>query len=118
MKTILLTYFISLNFLLLYADNGCSKPVKKSVFKANVATIEATDFSQTRLELVKSFVAENCISVKQLQSLLTYFNFEAHKAEVAISAYDNVVDKNNFHEIYRDFSNESYIRDIQKQIKQ
>ena len=117
MKTILFTYLISLNFLCVFAGDACPKPVKKGIFKSNLETIEQTDFSQTRLDLANEFVKSNCVSTKQLKEILALFNFEAHKAEVAISAYDNVVDKNKFHEIYREFSNETYIRDIQKQIK-
>ena len=117
MKTILFTYLISLNFLLLHAGNNCPKPVKKSVFKSNIETIESSEFSQTRLDLANAFVRENCISTKQLLIILDLFNFEAHKAEVAVNAYDNLVDKNKFHTIYRGFINESYVRDIQQQIK-
>lgn len=116
MKTILLTAFISLNFIL-YAAGDCSKPVKRGVFKSNMETIAAVEFAQTRLKLVDDFLSENCISVKQLKEVLLQFNFEAHKAEVAVKAYKTIVDRDNFHEIYREFSNESYVRDIQSQIK-
>ena len=117
MKTILFTILISLNFNIWSAESGCPKPVKSGVFKSNLSTIESTEFEKTRLDLSINFVSENCVSVKQLKTLLETLNYEPHKAEVAKSAYKNIVDKENFHEIYRIFSNQSLIREIQEQIK-
>ena len=86
-------------------------------FKQQLKTIQSKEFSDTKIQLCKGVIKNNCISVKQLQELLELFSFEQHKTEIAKEAYDKVVDKDSFHKIYSSFKQEINIQEIEKHIQ-
>lgn len=100
-----------------YQTVSCEKEMKSKDFKNQLKMIQETQFSDTKLQLCKGLIKNNCISTKQLQELLTVFSFEQHKAEVAKEAYDKIVDKENFYKIYSDFKQEINIQEIEKYIQ-
>ncbi len=113
MKKILLVSFTIMSYFL-GAQGACSKAMSNKDFKTQYKVIESAEFSETRLQLCKGILNDNCVSVKQLKEMLALFTFEAQKKEVAILAYPKVVDKENFRTIYADFKHEPNVREIEK----
>ena len=99
------------------SSETCEKEMKNKDFKSQLKMIEETQFSDTKLQLCKGLIKNNCISTKQLKALLAVFSFEKHKTEIAKEAYDKVVDKGNFYQIYSVFKQEINVQEIEKYIQ-
>lgn len=106
-------------FLIQQAWSQCtnSKPMSSKDFKAQLKVIESAEFMDTRKQLSTGLLKENCISVKQLNDLLSLFNFEEAKMNVAKKAYLSVVDRKNFRTIYPLFKHEYHVREIESYIQ-
>jgi len=98
-------------------NENCEKAMKNKDFKEQLKVIQETQFSETKLQLCKGLIKKNCISSKQLKELLSVFSFEQHKTEIAMEAYDKVVDQENFYQIYTVFKMENNIREIEQYIQ-
>ena len=100
-----------------YQSVTCDKEMKNKDFKNQLEMIEETQFSETKLQLCKGLIKNNCISSKQLKQLLDVFSFEKHKTVIAKEAYKKVVDKENFYQVYSVFKQEINIQEIENYIQ-
>jgi hypothetical protein len=100
-----------------YEVVSCEKEMKNKDFKKQLEVIEETEFSDTKLQLCKGIIKNNCISIKQLKEFLGVFSFEKHKTEIAKEAYEKVVDKQNFYQIYSLFKQEINVQEIEEYIQ-
>ena len=94
-----------------------SKPMSSKDFKVQLKVIQSAEFMDTRQQLSKGLLKENCISVKQLKEVLALFDFEETKMKVAKQAYLSVVDRQNFRTIYSLFKHEHHVREIETYIQ-
>ena len=94
-----------------------SKSMSSKDFKAQLKVIESAEFMDTRQQLSTGLLKENCVSVKQLNELLSLFNFEEVKMIVAKKAYLSVTDRKNFRSIYSGFKHEYHVREIENYIQ-
>jgi hypothetical protein len=72
----------------------------KCVPPASVADIEgalkAESFSENRLEVANTYLANTCLNVDQIAKLAPIFTFEGDRLQFVKAAFDKCVDQNNY----------------------
>lgn len=106
MKT-LLVYPMSITFSLLTLLNIKSQNISWSSsdgFSNTIITIQTTNNQQTRYNNAFNFFSTTHATTKQLQDACFYLNSDIEKYNLCLIAYPNIIDKDNFINIYDSFS--------------
>lgn len=86
---------------------GCPIPMEQSAFNAARASVANASFESTKSEMAKSIIAKNCLTSAQAAQLVSVFDFESTKLEIAKQAYHKVYDKGNFMQVSNEFEFDS-----------
>jgi tetratricopeptide (TPR) repeat protein len=73
-------------------------------FTNTIITIQTTTNQETRYNNALNYFSKTHTTTKQLQDVLFYMNNDQRKYNLCLSAYPNIIDKNNFINIYNSFS--------------
>jgi hypothetical protein len=65
--------------------------------------VSRTDFDNGKIKLIKNALNSNKISAAQLTALVKVCDFDASRLEISKSAYDSVVDKQNYFKVTEAF---------------
>ena len=73
-------------------------------FSNTIVTIQTTNNQQTRYTNALNYFSSTHATTKQLQDVCFYLNNDQEKYNLCVAAYPNIIDKNNFINIYNSFS--------------
>ena len=90
----------TLNSEIYYGKTGCLNPIKDNSIIIN--TINKEIFSDKKLKIAKNLINQNCLSVSDIIEIISLFEFDDQKLEIAINSYLNSYDIENSHKI-KDF---------------
>ena len=76
-------------------------------FTNTIVTIQTTSNQQTRYDNALSYFSITHATTKQLQDVCFYLNNDQEKYNLCLAAYPNILDKDNFINIYNSFSSVS-----------
>lgn len=97
-------------------NTGCF--VNETDFASIKESISKESFNNTRLTITKQILAsKKCFSAVQIKEIVSLFDFEASKLEIAKYAYDYCIDKDNYYVINDAFSFSSSKTDLNEYIK-
>ena len=74
------------------------------VFTNTIVTIQTTSNQQTRYSNAFNYFTSTHATTKQLQDVCFYLNSDQEKYNLCVAAYPNIIDKDNFINIYNSFS--------------
>ncbi len=74
------------------------------VFTKTIITIQTTNNLQTRYTNALNYFSSTHATTKQLQDVCFYLNDDQEKYNLCAAAYPNIIDKDNFINIYNSFS--------------
>ena len=74
----------------------CIRAVKDSLTELQVKYLKNNHIELNRIKDAKWFISNNCLCVAQMQKVLSTFDYEDSKRELAEFAYDYLFDKENF----------------------
>ena len=86
------------------AKVGCTTPMASSKFTAALNSIKNQSFSESQMKQATTVASRNCLSIKQIQSIMNTFSFESSKLEFAKLAYERCTDKDNYYLIADSFT--------------
>jgi hypothetical protein len=75
---------------------GCNKPITDNEFGMKRKSVLQQPTEAGKLKAAKSVVMSNCLSVKQVRSLIELLKEDANRLDVAKSAWNTTVDKENY----------------------
>jgi len=73
-------------------------------FSNTIVTIQTTNNQQTRYTNALNYFSSTHATIKQLQDVCFYLNNDQEKYNLCVAAYPNIIDKDNFINIYNSFS--------------
>ncbi len=85
-------------------------------FKSVLSSIEKEWLESNKLKSATQVVRANRLTVAQVEQMLLLFSFENNKLQLAKQAYENTVDKRNYHRLYDVFSFQSSKRELERYI--
>ena len=77
----------------------------------NEVKAKVTDID--KMKLVQTKLARETYTTAQVREMLPWFNFEESRLEFAKWAYNNAIDKNNYHDIVNDLDYEASVKDFE-----
>ncbi len=80
---------------------GC--PVPQETINSIKSSIENESFSDDKMNVAKQALKNRCIKVSQVIELMTVFDFEDNKLELAKFAYDRTYDIDNYYLVSKEF---------------
>ncbi len=95
---------------------GCPYPMNDHDFQMAKNSIESKDFSDSKLTLAKQVLSSNCLLTGQVYELVSLFDFEDDKLEVAKYAYGSTLDVGNYFRVNDAFEFESTIEELDEYI--
>ncbi len=78
------------------APVSCNKTISDSLLERQVTLLKENHIELNRIKDAKWFISNNCISVTQTQKVLTAFEYEDSKLQLAEFAYNYLYDKDTF----------------------
>jgi hypothetical protein len=81
---------------------GCVKPI--SDFNSRLNQLSSEEFNSRRMKKINSSLKGECLSVKQLGSVISLFEFEDHKLEIVGLLKSSVFDLDNLSSLESQFS--------------
>ncbi|MCB9336368.1 MAG: DUF4476 domain-containing protein [Flavobacteriales bacterium] len=98
---------------------GCDGlPMTDTDFAKAKQSIEAKDFSESRLTLAKQIANSNCLRAEQVKQIMELFDFENTKLEFAKYAYSRTYDIGNYYQVNDAFDFESSVDELNEYINQ
>lgn len=85
-------------------------------FHQFLAVVNKQSFESSKLDLMRGFIRQNQLNSLQVKVLMDALTFESSKLEIAKTAFDYVLDPNNFYVVNDAFTFESSIRRLSKAI--
>jgi hypothetical protein len=80
------------------------------------STINNMTFESSNINVLKTALDKNLVSVQQVKELMRYFTFEDNKLEIAKYAYKKTCDKQNYFKVYDSFNYSSSTDELKKYI--
>ncbi len=96
---------------------NCTHPTPSSTVQAVVATLEREGFDDTKLEMAKTFVQQNCLWSRDVRTLLSTLRFEENKLQLAKWAYAYVHDVSAYATVSEVFSFSSSKEELMRHIR-
>jgi len=100
-----------------YGPYGCNHPMTSQMFADVKTSISSKSFENSKLTIAKQVISNNCLTSAQVKEILSLFDFETTKLEVAKFAYGYTYDKGNYYQLNDAFNFESSIDDLNNYIK-
>lgn len=91
---------------------GCPWPMSQNDFEAAKRTISSRSFEDSKLEIAKQIISNNCLLSSQVKSIMSLFNFETSKLDFAKFAYTRVYDIGNYFIVNEAFSFDSSTNEL------
>ncbi|MEO0311484.1 MAG: hypothetical protein RIQ89_1141 [Bacteroidota bacterium] len=85
-------------------------------FQSMLQAIANRSFESTKIQMAHSVIAQNSFSTYQALELLSVFNFESSRLEIAKAIYARLVDPQNAYKLYDAFTFESSISEFEQYI--
>jgi len=104
------TFLITLVFNLLLIQSIEAQNISWSTsdgFTSTIVTIQTANNQQTRYDNALNYLSSTHATTKQLQDVCFYLNNDQEKYNLCLAAYPNILDKDNFINIYNSFSSVS-----------
>jgi hypothetical protein len=79
-------------------------------------TLKRNSFDSNRLPIAKQALDQTYIQADDLKRLLSAFDFEASRVELAKYAYSRVADRQNFYRVYEAFDFQSSVQEVQRAV--
>jgi hypothetical protein len=95
---------------------GCPYPMDDADFQMAKRSIESKSFSDSKLTLAKQVLDANCLLTSQVYQVVSLFDFEEDKLEIAKYAYGSTLDVGNYFRINDAFDFESSIEELDEYI--
>jgi len=95
---------------------GCPYPMDDADFQMAKRSIESKSFSDSKLTLAKQVLDANCLLSSQVYQIVSLFDFEEDKLEIAKYAYGSTLDVGNYFRINDAFDFESSIEELDEYI--
>jgi hypothetical protein len=96
------------------------KPAPMNMPPAAFATlrgaIQTESFSDGKLTVLRTALADHRLSVQQASQLLPLFDFSSDRVEAAVAIYPRLVDPENFFQLYSAFDFESDKEEVRKKL--
>lgn len=86
-------------------SQNCTNPVNNTMFEGFRNQVQQQATTMMALQRGREIARNNCFSATQARELILLFIQDNHKAEIGRLIYLNVVDKNNFAQVYDFFTN-------------
>ncbi|MFY7860914.1 MAG: DUF4476 domain-containing protein, partial [Chitinophagales bacterium] len=83
---------------------GCTLPMSSSDFEKGKSSITKQSFAESQIKTAKQMTKANCLSVKQIRSIMDIFSFEEYKLEYAKYAYEFCTEKKNYYQLTEAFT--------------
>ena len=83
---------------------GCSLPMNTTSFAKQVDGLKKAAFEDTRNNMAKLMIKNNCLSTAQVRQVVKTMNFEESKLAFAKAAYARCTDKDNYIEVADEFN--------------
>lgn len=96
---------------------GCPNPMSSSSFETAKSSIQSKSFENTKFEVAKQIIGQNCMTSAQVLQICKLFGFEQTKLDFAKFAYSRTYDKANYFKVNDAFGFESSITELQEYIK-
>jgi hypothetical protein len=93
---------------------GCPEPISEAEFTAFITELREEFFESRRLASALNFTKENCISINQLNLLLTQLDLEDRKLELLANSLNGIFDQGNFMHLRDNFRMESSLAELEK----
>jgi hypothetical protein len=75
---------------------GCPIPMDAGAFANAKNSIANASFESTKQDMAKNIIGNNCFTAAQVREILTLFDFESTKLEIAKFAYSRTYDRGNY----------------------
>ena len=99
-----------------YTGNlGC--PMPESSVNSIKSSVEDESFSDDKMNVAKQALKNRCITVSQVRSIMSVFDFEDNKIEFAKFAYDRTYDIDNYYLVNKDFDFSSTKEELNKYLE-
>jgi hypothetical protein len=95
---------------------GYERAMQDREFERVLQSIDKEWFEGNKIKSAVHVVRNNMLSTDQVKELMRLFTFENNRLELAKQAYDNVVDKWNYREVYTLFSFEASKRELEREV--
>jgi len=95
---------------------GCPYPMENTDFQMAKRSIASKDFSDSKLMVAKQVLDANCLLTTQVYEIVSLFDFEEDKLEIAKYAYGSTLDVGNYFRINDAFDFESSIEELDEYI--
>ncbi len=95
---------------------GCDYPVNPTDVNNIIATLQGIDFESTKLSTAKNILRSKCLLVQDLKRILTLFDFESNRLELAKFAYPYVYDQGNYYMLSSVFDFDSSVQELNEYI--
>ncbi len=91
-----------------------NNPMSEASFNEFIKIVKATNFDNQVVEKVKFIIRDNYLSTNQVETILRLITFDSYKLEIAKVCYSKTVDKNNYFNLFDEFTFDSYSKELQK----
>lgn len=81
----------------------CGMPADPAVYDAMIAEVDKQFFETKKMDLMKGYLAQNCVRVEQLRFMMTKFSQEDNKIELLKASTKRVIDTENLRKVESDF---------------
>lgn len=97
---------------------NCEAPtMSPTQFTEAVQTVQNRSFDNTKMEVVRQIVSNNCLTSMQIRYLMMTLTFESNRLELAKQAYAFTCDRYNYYMVNDAFSFDVSVRELGEFIK-
>lgn len=100
----LLLLFLLLPFLSIAQNNNCNQPIADFLYQQQLSNVTQRSNDAEKLNRAKWVINNYCLSSFQVKGLAETFRGDDARLEFAKLAYNRVVDKHDFYEVYNAFA--------------
>jgi hypothetical protein len=91
---------------------GCPQPIKDDKVEEMLHGFGEFSMSDQRMETMRTFIKNNCVTVDQLKKMMSTLDFEDNKLVVAKFAYSYIFDRNNYYLLHSLFDYPYSVEDL------
>lgn len=91
---------------------GCSWPANPQDFQSMKQSISSKSFEETKLQVAKQILNNNCLTSNQVREIMNLFNFEDSRLDYAKYAYGYTYDIGNYYKVNDAFRFSSSIDEL------
>ncbi len=92
----------------------CAKIINDSLLEKQIASLKDNHIELNRVKDAKWFISNTCLSVVQTQKILTAFDYEDSKLDLAEFAYNYLYDKDNFMRFLKSLKHKTDLSKLEK----